>query len=265
MIKISYIWHDCFLVETDEASLVFDFWKDPTMAADSPRGSIPPFVSRLPKEKPLYVFVSHSHKDHFNTDIFSWAPLFADIRYIVSNDVWKRCRHIASETSVYKGTKVAPDRLTRLLNGESYTDARVKVEAYPSTDEGNSYMVTTGGKVIFHAGDLNAWVWKEESTVEEINKAIGDYKACLRSIRERDIDYAFFPVDSRLGKDYFLGAEMFVREFNVGHFFPMHFGLGDPAEQARYQADAVKFTLYANPSRGEYIPLTIPYTYFLGA
>ena len=138
-------------------------------------------------------------------------------------------------------------------------------------------MVIAGGKRIFHAGDLNAWIWLEESSEQEIRKAMGDYRACLRSVAEsfagdsgevpppekRCIDFAFFPVDSRLGKDYFTGARIFVREFNVAHFFPMHFGLGDEAEQRQRCDDALKFSLYANPDRGEYIPLASPFATFL--
>ena len=221
--------------------------------------------------------MSHGHKDHYNPEIFGWAEHFADARFIVSNDVWKRCRHIASPTSVYHGPRVDPERLVRLLPGERFSQGDISISAFPSTDIGNSYMVIAGGKRIFHAGDLNAWIWLEESSEQEIRKAMGDYRACLRSVAEsfagdsgevpppekRCIDFAFFPVDSRLGKDYFTGARIFVREFNVAHFFPMHFGLGDEAEQRQRCDDALKFSLYANPDRGEYIPLASPFATFL--
>lgn len=277
MAKITYIRHSCFLLELPEANFIFDYWRDPSDSGSKSRGEIPEFIRRLPEEKPLYLLVSHGHKDHYNPEIFGWAEHFADARFIVSNDVWKRCRHIASPTSVYHGPRVDPERLVRLLPGERFSQGDISISAFPSTDIGNSYMVIAGGKRIFHAGDLNAWIWLEESSEQEIRKAMGDYRACLRSVAEsfagdsgevpppekRCIDFAFFPVDSRLGKDYFTGARIFVREFNVAHFFPMHFGLGDEAEQRQRCDDALKFSLYANPDRGEYIPLTSPFATFL--
>ena len=43
----------------------------------------------------------------------------------------------------------------------------------------------------------------------------------------------------------------------------MHFGLGDtPGEQKKYQIDATRIDLYANPERGEYVCLQSPYAVF---
>ncbi len=49
---------------------------------------------------------------------------------------------------------------------------------------------------------------------------------------------------------------------DVAHFFPMHFGLGTPEEQMKYQLDAADVENYANPERGEYICLQTPYSCF---
>lgn len=257
MIKISYVWHDCFVVETDVANIVFDYWLDSAGSSSD----MPAEVARLDRSKPLYVLVSHGHKDHYNPAIFSWASQFESVRYVVSADVFRRMRHIVSATSVYSGPKVSADIVATLRHGESASFGGVTVMAFPSTDIGNSYMLDVCGVRIFHAGDLNAWIWKDESTEQEIRKAMGDYMACLRDIGQacgERIDYAFFPVDSRIGTDYFTGAREFVRRFDVGHFFPMHFALGDAGERQRRRADALDFGLYASDARGEYVPLAIP-------
>lgn len=272
MVRVTYIWHDCFLVETPSASLVFDYWLD----GDALPAKMPREVADLPSDKPLYIFVSHGHKDHYNPAIFGWASRFADIRYVVSHDVSKRIRHILSPTSVYSGPKVSPERVWSLRRNESASDGRVSVFALPSTDIGNSYMVEVDGIRIFHAGDLNAWHWKDESTPEEINKAMGDYRACLRDVeamlhnRAADaacpcspdvIDYCFFPVDSRIGTDYFDGAQMLLRRINVRRFFPMHIAVDlDPETLQRRREDAMRVELYANPDRGEVIPLLTPHS-----
>lgn len=278
MVKIEYIWHDCFFVETPAAGIVFDFWLD----RDGENRDFPDFLADFDPGKALYVFISHGHKDHYNPAVFSWASRFPNIRYMVSRDVMRRIRHIMSESSVYSGPKVDPSCVTALGPGDRFGDGNLTVAAFPSTDIGNSYIIELSGKRFFHAGDLNAWIWKEESTQSEVKKAIGDYNACLRDIRayldratEGEgsvsgcltdiIDYCFFPVDSRIGSEYFTGAYIFVRKFDVRRFFPMHFALGTPDERERYRTDALRFGLYANPGRGEYIPLALSGAVYMDA
>ena len=60
--KLTYIFHSGFVVETQSCVLVFDYWMDP---ADC----LPEILS---KGKPVYVLVSHFHEDHFSREIFSW-------------------------------------------------------------------------------------------------------------------------------------------------------------------------------------------------
>lgn len=246
---ITYIYHDCFLVSLPEAQLIFDYWKDPV--SEDP--AAPRFLADLDPDKPTYIFVSHSHKDHYNPVIFDWYPHFRSIRYIISRDVWRRCRHICSETSVYAGQKVNPDAVTVLDNLSLYEDSLLRIIAFPSTDIGNSYLIETKQPVteqaqsveeaqhplrIFHAGDLNAWVWFQESTEQEIRKALGDFNACLLPLetylnissanRDSDdgtIDVAFFPVDPRLGEGHDTGARIFRERFRIVRFIPMHYCL----------------------------------------
>ena len=269
MMRLTYIWHDCFLYEDKRLAMVFDFWKDPlrmnTDAEASTESHLPVFLKNIDRGKPLYVFVSHHHKDHYVKEIFDWSKDFPCIHYIFSKDTAKFARHIISPTSTYAGTKPSPEAVTILKPGETYSDSLMKVEAFDSTDIGNSYAVETGGETIFHAGDLNAWVWKDESTEEEVNAAIAAFEKILDAIAQKYpvMDIAMFPVDSRIGRDYFTGAAMFVRKIDVRHFFPMHFGLGTPEEQTKYQLDAAAVERYANPERGEYICLQAPYSTFM--
>lgn len=272
MVKVSFIWHDCFVVETDSVNMVFDYWRD----CDGNPEEFPGFLENLSKSKPLLVFISHGHKDHFNPSVFAWANRFENIRYIVSKDVMRRIRHIISPTSVYSGPKADSSQVTALRPGESFKSEYIGVHAFPSTDIGNSYLVEADGLRIFHAGDLNAWIWPEESTEAELKKAMGDFRACLREIKDYlisdvnsqghsvgRIDFCFFPVDSRIGGDYFTGARLFVHEFNVKRFFPMHFDLGDQAEREKRRWDAINFLKFANKERGEYIPLVLNGSYYL--
>ena len=56
MMKATFLNHSCFLLELDSVCLLFDWWK----------GELPP----LP-DKPLLIFASHWHEDHFSPDLFA--------------------------------------------------------------------------------------------------------------------------------------------------------------------------------------------------
>lgn len=262
MIEITYIWHDCFVVDTESATIVFDYWKDVTV----PHKSLPRFIENCDGNKTLYVVVSHFHKDHYSKSIFEWGGKFRNIVYIISKDVARHARHILNPDSIYTGKKPVSDNVVILEPGQKYSDENLMIEAFDSTDIGNSYYVETEGKSIFHAGDLNAWVWMDESTEEEIEKSLEDYRKILKMLSDRHptIDYVMFPVDSRIGTGYYTGASLFVREIDVKHFFPMHFELWtNEEERKRYHLGASDFKLYANRKRGEYISLRVPYSSFV--
>ncbi len=259
MIKTIYVWHDCFVVKAPEAVLIFDFWKDPYQ-----QGPMPNPLMNVDKEMPVYVFVSHGHKDHYNPKIFSWAKHFPNIHYVISKDVRKRINHIISPQGSYKGDKVDSNKVIVMSDNDHYEDGLISVRSFPSTDIGNSYAISIGGRTIFHAGDLNAWLWKDESTEEEVREALYGFNAIVDKIAAEyeGFDISFFPVDSRIGTDYFTGAKIFLDRFKIDHFFPMHYELGeDPESIARLHRDAPAIDLYASPSCQNYI-LSAPYSLY---
>lgn len=269
MLQITYILHDGFAVRTPVCNLLFDYWRGEGASRrrrdgvrETDDAGLPPLLAEaLDLSKPLYVFISHFHKDHYDPVVFGWTGLFPEVRYVVSRDVMIRMRHILSPGSVYNGPRPAPDRVTCLRPGQTFDDGLARISAFPSTDVGNCYAVEVSGTSFFHAGDLNAWIWKDESSDMEVRKALDDYAGCLDRIAEagfKRFDHVFFPVDSRIGSEWFTGARIFVRRFAVGHFFPMHFGLGSPAEREARRRDAFRFGLYMNPEHGEYIGLGEP-------
>lgn len=259
---LKYIWHDCFFFESDNLSIVFDFWIDPLESNDE----LPLFLNKIDKQKPLYVLVSHHHKDHYTKKIFEWEKRFEHVKFIISKDVAISARHILCGDSIYKGFKPSTSSVVVLKPGEKYLDNLLNVEAFGSTDIGNSYAVTLfTGETIFHAGDLNAWIWKDESTEAEVNEELEKFNKILDDVYDahKSFDYCMFPVDSRIGSEYYTGAKIFVRRFDVRRFFPMHFGLGDPdKEQKKYRFDAAQVENYANRERGEYICLQAPYSVY---
>ena len=76
VMKVTYIAHSGFYVDTGDAGFLFDYYK----------GKLPDVEA----DKPLIVFVSHHHPDHYNPVIFRLAEKYPNVRYVVSKDVYLR-------------------------------------------------------------------------------------------------------------------------------------------------------------------------------
>ena len=195
--RVTFLDHSGFLVELPTVTLLFDWWK----------GALP----TLPEGKPLLVFASHWHEDHFSPNIFALpaegfllggmdAPWLA--KKGASVDVLRRCRSMnGNETA-------AP------LPG-------VTVETLPSTDEGVAFLVTADGQTVFHAGDLHWWHWAEEPDPWNPDMA-RRFQAYTAPLRERRLDLALLPLDPRQGTDAFLGPKHYLELADVRRFLPMH-------------------------------------------
>lgn len=204
--RVTYLDHSGFMIADDDVIMVFDYYRDPSHAV----------VKALEKnpELPVVFFVSHHHPDHYNPEIFNLGQSHERL-YVLSNDVFQQ--HGDSNLPIAGMSK--GDKLENVIGG-------LTVDAYGSTDCGVSFAVTTkNGKKVFHAGDLNNWHWKEESTEREVQKAENLFKKVLNRIKERNdrFDVAFFSVDPRQGEDYATGAAEFLDNIKVRDFFPMHF------------------------------------------
>lgn len=206
---VTYIYHSCYLLETPQCNVIFDYYKD---TGNKPgEGIINDRI--LSDDKPLYVFSSHSHPDHFNRDILNWKSHKKNITYVFSKDI------------LDLGKTDSADALF-LDKGDSYKDEFLVIKAYGSTDIGVSFYVEIDGKKIFHAGDLNNWHWKDESTKEEIMEAESFYERELNDVAQdiKTLYLAMFPIDPRLGTDFMKGAIQFISRISVKHIAPMHFG-----------------------------------------
>ncbi len=207
--KLDYIYHSGFAIELENTTIIIDYFKDSSDTAYN-HGIVHDYL--LKKSGKLYVLSTHSHPDHFNPEILEWKKLHEDIVYIFSSDI--RDNHKAK----------ANDAIF-LNKGEEYKDSTIKIHACGSTDIGISFMIDIANCRIFHAGDLNNWHWSEESTLEEIEKANLEFLNELENIYKytKQVDIAMFPVDNRMGKNYYKGAQQFVEKIKTSIFVPMHF------------------------------------------
>lgn len=216
--KITYIFHSGFAIETDTCVLIFDCWMDPA-------GVIPDI---LRTSKPVYVFSSHFHEDHFTKKIFKWRKDYPETKltYILSKDILKRRRAEKEDADVW------------MAKGATWTDDKIKVYATGSNDSGVSWIVEADGKRIFHAGDLNNWyarfltddykggtIFSKEFGEIDPLKDEKQYLGELKDIRKiaDSFDIVMFPIDGRIGNGYTRGGRQFIEQFKVGLFIPMHF------------------------------------------
>ena len=188
--KVTYIDHSGFLLETDTASLLFDFVK----------GALP----ALPAKKPLYVFVSHIHGDHYDRRIFTAVAGAAKkagvplLSYVLSSDIPARdVPGALREQTVF------------LSPHEVWSDNTLRVETLASNDEGVAFVISgkdAASFQIYYAGDLNAWNWDGDAEDMEL---IRIYHEELARIAGRTFDIAFIPLDPRLGEEYTQGITDF--------------------------------------------------------
>lgn len=207
MVNIYHLYHSGVTVETNKNIYIFDYYRDnPTgEKRNLENGAIEPKELR-DKEKKVYVFVSHSHSDHYNQTIFEWEKEIPEITYILSNDILS-----ASGDNRHS---LSPDRELDLDN--------IEIKTFGSTDRGVSFLVREKGLTIFHAGDLNWWHWKSFTT-SELKKEEKEYKREITKIKNHDIKLAFVPVDPRLDEYYYLAGEYFINTVQPEYFIPIHF------------------------------------------
>ena len=234
-IAVEYLGGSGFLVSIGETGMLFDASDH---GADKRQMPSKETLSAFDR---LLVFVSHHHDDHFSPAIYELCG--EDAIYVLGFDV----------PQPYAGE--------RLSVGEERSFGPVTVRAFGSTDEGVSFLVTYAGITLFHAGDLNLWHWRDESSINEIEAAEQAFYDCVAPIPQQAIDVAFFPVDPRQGSMYDAGAGYFVMSVKPRILIPMHFqGRSDVALRFSVTADTPHTKIVALQEPGDHIDLHIPDT-----
>lgn len=204
--KITYLNHSGFLLEYGESGFLFDYYK----------GKIPDLTDK----KNIFVFVSHTHWDHYNQEIFSLQGMYHNVTYILSQD-------INVKDNFFTTYQLREEDIVKVSSVENYClqDSEgndLKIITLASTDEGVAFYLEYRDKFIYHAGDLNLWVWKEE-TKDYNQKMIQDYKKQMEVLQNKRIDVAFLPLDPRQEEEYAGGIMELLKIANVNTVFPMHF------------------------------------------
>lgn len=208
-INITYINHSGFLLEWDNCYFLFDYYN----------GQIP----SLDNDKMLVVFVSHGHGDHFNPEIFKLYTEHPKTTYLISSDI-----KLNDESNLKYGiTEKISSLIKDIKPNMEYEifdegNNRIHIETLKSTDSGVAFLISYNDKTIYHAGDLNLWMWMGETKQYNNDMKARFYKE-ISKLENKNIDIAFAPLDPRQEEWYGLGMDLLLKSSNVKYVFPMHF------------------------------------------
>lgn len=197
--NITFLYHSSFLVELSGCTLLFDWYGGPVPDYD--------------RSKPLYVFASHHHGDHYAPEIFAQLGM-DNVWYVLAN-----CIRLSAKRKAALG--IDESHVFRLAAGRHLSLGGLDIQTYRSTDAGVAFLVEVEGKTIFHAGDLHWWHWAEEDAAW--NQAMErDFKKECAKLQGKPVDVGFFVLDPRQEGEFWWGFDWWMRTMEVKHAFPMH-------------------------------------------
>jgi L-ascorbate metabolism protein UlaG (beta-lactamase superfamily) len=248
-LNVTYIYHSGFFVELDNISMLFDYYT----------GTIPP----VRPDKPLLVFSSHSHGDHYSRKIYDLADKADVVRFILSDDIEERTvpKKLKDKTlfvgpdQAYDLGEIFPALSEALAKTEEVSEmqqaANKASDIQQAADEASDTQKKTDGAsgtelistcVKIHtlkSNDLGVAFLIETDGKKlyhagDLNNWWWDggpvdidlekiYHEELARIKGEHFDAAFIPLDPRI-EGYWMGVTDFLSSASADIIFPMHFG-----------------------------------------
>lgn len=210
---ITFVHHSCFVVEMESRTLIFDYFEDGKVNGYHFTGTLP----KIDQRKPIYVFASHSHQDHFDLAVLNWEKEYQKIHYIFSKDIRLTGRYL-ERNGISAGIR---EKITFVQPCKKYKIGDMEIETLRSTDAGVAFLVRADGKCIYHAGDLNLWKW--DGAGDLVNgKEARAYRHEINKLAKDKIDAAFVLLDSRQKQYATEGLMYFMEHVDAKAVFPMH-------------------------------------------
>lgn len=221
MMRLLFLQHSGFLLETERHVLLFDYYD----------GTIPP----LPEGKDLLVFVSHGHYDHFNEAVFALSAQYGRerVRYVLSwdiddlEDILAALSDRITFLKPHVRCRILPETMEPVLLSEGAggfwqaDGPEVEIETFRSNDAGLAWLIRTEGRTIWHSGDLQWWDWPGEPEAE--NRHYREtFQAEIRRIAGKHVDLAMLVLDPRQKESACLGIDWFLSHVRTGLCVPMH-------------------------------------------
>lgn len=213
-----------FLLEFPSATLFFDFKE----------GDLPPIRA----DKPLYVFISHVHEDHFKQDIFDLKNQYPKTEFFLGYD--------RTDSGVNdwldRQSSAVQDSLS-CFSGEQklYSDdGKVLIRTFTSTDLGVAFLVEIEGKKIYHAGDLFLMKCQTkeqymqlytmalmsgkvmESYEQSLAEADEEFIRLTEPLRGMSVDYGMIPLDPRVSGTAYETVKRYMEVMSFKAWSPMH-------------------------------------------
>ena len=200
--NVTYIHHSGFLIETETAYYLIDYYQ----------GSIP----ALNPGKPVLVLASHKHHDHYQKSVFS-----------ALKDLGMRHIYAVLSRDIPSGARPEDVPCTCVSAGKRYELPQgQELVTFRSTDLDVAFLIRDGKDLIYHAGDLNDWVWTEESP-DNNRQMTFKYRKQIdllaKELDGRTLDAAFVVLDPRQERDYDRGMLYFLRNIPCDCVYPMHY------------------------------------------
>lgn len=197
--RVYYLGHSAWAVETERHRLLFDCQDENIKPGALTDGLVD--ISQL-TDKPLYMFFSHRHHDHYSPKLHALSTGYAQV-YTVLGDFTSPVAH---------NTTVMRPRESRVFGA-------LTVNTAASTDEGVCFLIQADGLALFFAGD-NA-DWGDGDAANKLYYQEIDYIAGL----DISVDIAFIPVCTYSGMrpaDMTKGAFYAIDRLDPAVTYPMH-------------------------------------------
>ncbi len=223
-----YLGHSGFVIETPNATMLFDWYQ----------GKLPTIRS----EKPLCVFVSHIHSDHFNPEIFNLVGNHPNSEIYLGYD-----HSVQSFDEMLSNLPKAVQDKICFFDGEQKLivdigETDIIVNTLRSTDMGVAFLIHTDDKTYFHAGDLflmqtvsraNYLAQYTDMLINHPDEQVMDYETYLKEcetefnsftepLRGKTIDFAMIPVDPRFGDVAYKTVKRYMNIADIKFWSPIH-------------------------------------------
>lgn len=172
-----YLGHCGWAIKTMNNLLIFDYFGAGTSPAEPSlaNGHINPLEIA---DQNITVFVTHDHRDHFDTCIFGWKENARSMNYVMGFKMEELPAEHIQGYAEQEYDYVGP-REYKTING-------IDIKTIAANDAGVGFLVNVDGLTIYHAGDHAGWREGErDGFVQEI-----DYLA----EHVDDVDFAFVNV-----------------------------------------------------------------------
>jgi len=210
--RITYVYHDCFLLDHGGLTILFDYPSQEHRNAEAA-----PLVQAHVQDADLVVFFSHSHPDHFSEEVLELEKLARRVRYVVSFDVADLYEAFDPDESGREVYVLDPDD-TEAVTMEA-PQGELSLRCFESSDLGVGALIELPGARIWFGGDVAAWDWEnaDEATREFSRR---HFDEVLDALAVAKPDIAFSNTDKRL--ENWAGGLEFVRRVRPRVFVPMH-------------------------------------------